>query len=284
MTSAALKLFALFCMTIDHIGAFILVDTTWLRWVGRLSAPIFLFVFVHSLDLTQNRKNLLKRLYCFNVIMCCVLLLWKSLFKIIIVNNIFATLFSIVAFIYVLECISQKKRYWKLLLVLYIIIQIALSVLILFLHIFDLGTLAIVISSLTANIFANEGRLFFVVLGVALYHYKGNKIKYSIAYIILYLFHSSIIMFEISPKIHSFVENTKISLLYEGFSLILGYNFDEPFAVSPFLNHFEWMGILALPFMWLYNGQEGSKNKYQFYVYYPFHIALLSIIGKVIIN
>lgn len=71
MTSNVLKRIALVAMVIDHIGAFIPGMPLQMRWIGRISAPIFLVVFAWSIDYTHDNKKFLIRLYEFNIIMCC---------------------------------------------------------------------------------------------------------------------------------------------------------------------------------------------------------------------
>ncbi len=36
--------------------------------------------------------------------------------------------------------------------------------------------------------------------------------------------------------------------------------------------------LLSLPLLWLYNGQQGKKIKYGFYIFYPAHLLVLGII------
>ncbi len=37
-------------------------------------------------------------------------------------------------------------------------------------------------------------------------------------------------------------------------------------------------GILALPFLYFYNGERGRQNRYFFYVYYPLHLLVIYVI------
>jgi len=47
-------------------------------------------------------------------------------------------------------------------------------------------------------------------------------------------------------------------------------------------NYFQLGTLLALPLLWLYNGQPGNKGmKYFFYLYYPVHLVLLGLIKMV---
>lgn len=38
--------------------------------------------------------------------------------------------------------------------------------------------------------------------------------------------------------------------------------------------------ILAIPFIWLYNGKKGPSMKYVFYAFYPVHLAILGLIAR----
>lgn len=51
----ALKMFALLCMTIDHIGAHILNDYTPFRIIGRLAFPIFAYMIAEGCKYTHNK-------------------------------------------------------------------------------------------------------------------------------------------------------------------------------------------------------------------------------------
>lgn len=58
MSRNQLKLLALFTMTIDHIGAFWLTDSSflWMRVVGRLAFPIFMFLFVEGAHHSKAKR------------------------------------------------------------------------------------------------------------------------------------------------------------------------------------------------------------------------------------
>ena len=59
----------------------------------------------------------------------------------------------------------------------------------------------------------------------------------------------------------------------------IGYFFGPFYEI--FLDNQYWM-ILALPFIWLYNGRQGRKMKAFFYLYYPVHLYLLIVIGALL--
>ena len=94
MTSLSLKITALVLMTIDHIGAFIPGIPIIFRWLGRLSAPIFVFCCAWSMDFTKNRKKYMTRLYLANVAMGTMNYLFSVFSNINVDNNIFRTCFD----------------------------------------------------------------------------------------------------------------------------------------------------------------------------------------------
>ncbi|MBQ5325778.1 MAG: TraX protein, partial [Oscillospiraceae bacterium] len=49
-----------------------------------------------------------------------------------------------------------------------------------------------------------------------------------------------------------------------------------------FRHSIQWLQILALPVMLMYNGRKGMGLKYLFYIYYPLHIAVLFVVGNII--
>ena len=54
MSITALKTLSLILMTIDHIGAFIPEMPIAFRWIGRLSAPVFLFCLLEGIEKDSN--------------------------------------------------------------------------------------------------------------------------------------------------------------------------------------------------------------------------------------
>jgi hypothetical protein len=43
----------------------------------------------------------------------------------------------------------------------------------------------------------------------------------------------------------------------------------------------QWLMVLALPIILMYNGEKGKGYKYFFYIFYPVHIYALFIIGQI---
>ncbi|MBO5246131.1 MAG: hypothetical protein J6B28_02600 [Eubacterium sp.] len=63
-----LKCIALLTMLIDHIGLFLFPGEIWMRYIGRLSFPIFAFLIVEGYVHTRNVKKYMVRLGLFAVI------------------------------------------------------------------------------------------------------------------------------------------------------------------------------------------------------------------------
>ena len=65
---AQLKLFAVFCMVIDHLGVIFFDDALWMRCIGRLAMPIFCFFVAEGYYHTHDRKRYLLRMGLFALI------------------------------------------------------------------------------------------------------------------------------------------------------------------------------------------------------------------------
>ncbi len=63
-----LKWLAIVTMTIDHAGAALYPEHPVLRYIGRLSYPLFAYLLVLGLESTRNTKNYISRLLLFALI------------------------------------------------------------------------------------------------------------------------------------------------------------------------------------------------------------------------
>ena len=54
-----LKLIALFTMVLDHLGYVFFPEHEWLRWIGRLTMPIFAYAIARGFHYTRDRRRYL---------------------------------------------------------------------------------------------------------------------------------------------------------------------------------------------------------------------------------
>lgn len=287
MSATSLKILALILMTIDHIGLFFSKTPIFFQQIGRLSAPIFLFILVNSLTYTSNRKKFLVRIYILNIIMCTITLIKYYLRNTKIIQfsltylNIFGTFFAIIVLIILIEYIKEKKPNWKRFLKLYIVLQICSTILLIVINWNTNDTFTYVLASITANIFFNEGRLYIIIVGVIMYFTKDNKKNLSIGYTsIVWL---EFLLVRYIPKVLRRLEWYRMNILHTILDFIfqtVGY--DTLPATYTLFDDFSWMSIGALPFMLMYNNKKGKGYKYFFYIYYPLHILLLEIFSLIL--
>ena len=260
MTTTALKILALVFMFVDHVGQFIPGTPTWFGWIGRISAPLFMFCVIWGLLYTSDKKKYLTRLYLFGVGMAIMNLVINKLYNnagVYITNNFITTLF-LIAFIMFLIQKNEKKLYisfgiWQLVSTPLCIILVE------FIEIPSLNDSTpsyMFYGSLFGNILFIEGGILFLVLGVLLYLTRNNKKNLIIYYIIFSIL-------------------TYLLVSYFGSN----HNFGLISYLIPFADY-QWMMIAALPFMLIYNRKKGAGLKYFFYIFYPLHIAILYIIGQ----
>ena len=267
-----IKMLAVLFMTIDHLGAYgfeIPIFDTYnskLRLVGRIAMPLFLFMLTEGLRYTRSRPKFLLRLYLGAV--------WTGLFVTVtnflfsdtigqfIQSNILFTYFFIALYVTLIEKITAaaKARNWKqvLLGVLGIaasFVPALLGQLVLDMDLMQFGLslkaatlINDVICSFVAFPLNVEYTWLIVLMGIVMY-FASNKYKKAL---VLALF-----------SIFCYLGARIPALQFSSISLVLGYP--------------QYYMILAVPFILLYNGQEGRSDKYFFYLYYPLHRYAISI-------
>jgi len=282
MSSFMLKILALFFMSIDHIGSFIPGLPVYLHWIGRLSAPIFIFCSAWSFTYTSNKKSYLIRLYVASLVMA-IIQYW-----LVIDNNFFRSLFSLGVILMLIDSYKNKDEKFKKYLYIYLTWQIiSVAICIVLINVVFPSSLfvAYFLSALFGNVFLLEGGLVYVCLGVLIYLTKNNKKALVIAYTgfcVLYF------IVTVKPYLPIF-----LGKLYAWGLPVLSdtieYMLITVVGLSPmgiggsiFFQSYQWMMILALPFMLAYNSKRGRKLKYLFYIFYPVHIVMLFYIGNMI--
>lgn len=248
LTAFQLKVIALVFMTIDHIGAYgyaiPLVKQYYmpLRTIGRMAAPIFLFLLVQSARHTRDRRKFLLRLYlaglCTGLFTTFTNLFLGDLFGVHKQTNVIFTFFYTVLYIELLERFAAGDRRTSFLCFLLSLTPCVLPD-------FELQLLQDLKASFLPALPQVDYGWPMVLLGVLLY-FAGTARRQCLVFTVF------------------------CCLCYLDFRL--GWN-----GIPHFSGPLQWKMILALPLMLLYNGKRGRSGKYFFYFYYPLHRYLISV-------
>lgn len=251
LNSFDLKILAVIFMVIDHIGLFIDGAPVWFRYIGRLAYPLFLFCLVWSYHYTHSRLWFCLRLYLMGLFMAA-LRWWVEVYQwpeagSFYNHNIFVTMLLTCLLISVIELAGQDKLRCGLLLGGLLAVQLAFYAvpwyLLPQLRSFSGDILTAIFPNLALNEFGYE----FVALGVAMYFLKARPDKMAAVYLLFgLLMFSRELLGDIEPS-HQFIM------------------------------------VLALLFMLLYNRQKGRGWKWFFYIFYPLHVFILFYLANFVL-
>lgn len=304
MSTTALKLIALILMTVDHVGQFIPNMPIALHWIGRLSAPVFLYCTVQGISHTRNRKNYLLRLYAAGIIMgvlpIILLVIGLSIpnfspqsFS----NNIFRTLFCLSVLCCLIDSFQRKVKNRKKYLLIYIFWQAGAYLVLLLISKINSASpttpLTIVsefLPNLLGSIYYLEGGWIFLILGILLFCTKDNKRAFAVGYlsfcVVYFLLTATQLVAHVLIKIQYLAYLLKAqwladfqTWLYEIIWMHSGLTPNYSPSLNLFFTDYQWMMVGALPLLLAYNGQRGKGYQYFFYLYYPAHIVLLYFVG-----
>lgn len=249
-----LKLLGILFMVFDHVHQFFYIDgiPMWFTWLGRIVAPIFLFLSAEGFHYTRNRFKYLLHLYIGFVGMNIVSQGLQTTFPSdhMLINNIFGTLFLAVLYMLMIDRLIQSirhHRWWNMLGTIgLMMIPVLLSfVAISLLSQEHISSWSLYIMYVLPIPILVEGGYFFILLGVMFYVLR----KYRIGQMIFFILFSLMIG------------------LLSGASLL---DLDT---------NFQWLMIFAVIPLSLYNGEKGHSMKYFFYLFYPAHIYFLYILA-----
>ncbi|WP_129595793.1 TraX family protein [Anaerophilus nitritogenes] len=259
LTGFQLKMIGLILMIFDHIHEFFNFGgdiPVAFNWVGRIVAPLFMFMTVEGFIHTKNRKKYMLRLYIGSLIMSFGNFFLSRYFprtdSFGLMNNIFSTLLMITIYLSIVEyftkAIKEKNIVNMIKGVVLFILPVALGM-IMFMNITVPGMMYLLFTIPTPMMV--EGGPVFVLLGIVMYLLKEDRKKLVIAYSIL-----------------------SILIMFTGDMSIKGLLF----------RNYQWMMIFSAPLFYLYNGQKGRGMKYLFYVFYPAHIYVFYCMSVYMMN
>lgn len=253
LTAFQLKILGITLMVCDHIHQMFALEGApiWLTMIGRIVAPVFLFLSAEGFHYTRNKLAYLRNLLVGFWIMSVIQQVLSRLVpndEIVLMNNIFGTLFIAVLLMYAVDLLKtglatkSTKTWISGLAIILGVIGYGFGLLLLFEN-SDLVMIAVYGSMIIPNIVFVEGGFLMVLLALFFYLFRGKKSLQLLALAI-------------------------VALISTGFSF-----------QDLFLSNFQWMMLFAAIPLYFYNGQEGRKMKWFFYFFYPAHLVILYLLA-----
>ena len=267
-----LKIIALVVMTIDHIGAYmykipvVYANYDSLRFIGRIAAPLFLFLLAESVRHTRNRPRLILRLYIANLAVVAAHTISNTFFLSYLginpTGNIFQTFLATALAICMIDMFIKaiKEKDLKALLHggIYALLLILPIPIYYFMNDF--------IYSMPGFATAQADSMFTVVMAV---FPCVLIVEYSPLFVLL-----GVVWYYTRNRILQLLSFTGLSL-YSASNMLAGVQF-----ISVFSGKYQHWMILAAPLILLYNEKKGGSMKYFFYIYYILHPYVLVLLVK----
>ena len=228
MSIFLLKIIALITMLVDHIGYFFIQDNSYLfyREIGRISAPIFLFVFTEGFLKTSNRKKYQRRLLYSSIIMFIgnyILSLFCTQMYPLNTNIIF-TMFLCSLILNLLE--NDKSILYKCFFISFILIPIYYAE-------YSYIALSCVI-------------IYYIYLKEL--EKQNNKILVKFIFVVIYLLYFLIYMIIIDNPIQYFMVLSLFPILFYNFKLGLKIKYIQYFYYIFYIGHL-WLFVLLKNFV-----------------------------------
>lgn len=282
LTAFQLKVLALVIMTVDHIGAFAfeipLVEQyrEILRSIGRLAAPLFLFLLVQSIRHTRSKPKFLLRLYlagmCTELFVTAMNVCLGEVFNYFTPGNILFTFFYTALYIVLMERAASAVKTRDLRALTATAVLFAVSLLPTLLAdtiryaIYPVGAstrVQFLVSGLLGtflpSFYSIEYGIGFVLLGAAMY-FVGTKNRQCAVFAAFCLLCIAGAVFAPSEI-----------YMVQSFGLF-----------QTFFDLDQCRMIFSLPFMLLYNDERGRSCKWFFYWYYPLHREVIFILAHLL--
>lgn len=254
LTGNQIKMVGIILMIFDHLHQMFYMQGAplWFHLLGRPVAPIFIFMCAEGFYYTRSRKNYMFLLLFGSLFMSIASSIFTKVMpndKVILINNIFMTLFLITVYLFAIEMLKSGVREKKTGKILASIGVMLLPILISGLAVFvllpvaDQHPLLLQGTFMIPNFLMAEGGVIFVLMGILFYLFRKSRIAQVIILCLI-----SVLIFVLGSR-------------------------DQAL-----------MGTAAI-LMLLYNGERGTKSafsKYFFYIFYPAHIYLFYIISTLL--
>ncbi len=317
MSAFALKIIASICMLIDHIGAVFPVPLTpaVFRLIGRIAFPIYAYLIAEGCKHTKNKNKYLLRLGIFAIISeipfdLAFMQYQTHDFQRLNINffyqtNVFYSLFLGAACICVYESLKTKRQPWIALIPLIIVpISLVLAFLlqdkISWRIPLSIGFLTYTAAALWLSHFLYDDEatpktvllrnILPIVVTVPIFMLGSimdtDYGMYAVLYILIFYLAKpdnriirTIIMFVVV-----FLEYAYPYFFWLCFRIYRIRLFLLPGKAMFFQSNLDyfWFALASVPLVFLYNGKQGPKVKWAFYIFYPAHIAALVAIKFVI--
>lgn len=224
-------------MVVDHIGVFFFPYTAIWRILGRIAFPLFAYTFAEGCRYTKNKAAH------------------------------FALLFSVAVVCQVVYYFFDEGN-------LNMSILVTLSLSAIFIYSLQYLKKCLFTPSVSAVEKITSGTLFAALIVTVYLLCETFVIDYGFWGCLLPVFVSLFDLKDIPmPEWKNKLDNKYVRILCLAVGLIflaLSMN------VGGLLQYVQWYSFLALPILFLYNGQKGKlKLKYFFYAFYPLHLVLL---------
>lgn len=284
LTAFQIKVIALVFMTLDHIAAFAfeipIVDryAGYLRMIGRLAAPLFLFLLVQSIRHTRSKPKFLLRLYlagmCVELFVTAMNVCLGEVFSYCTPGNIIFTFFYTTLYVVLIENLISAWRIKDIRALAVSAGLIAVSLAPTVLPLYDVFCHVFIPPNASTRV---------IFLGMGLYNSvlpSFHSIDYGIGLVLL----GVLLYFAKSKGRQCLVFGAFCAVCVAGAVLAPSELYGIPsfgfFQI--FFSRFQCRMIFALPIMCLYNGKPGRKCKWFFYGYYPLHRELIYIIAHLV--
>ena len=254
-------------MTLDHIGAYQTITQNriindGLGIIGRIAAPLFLFMVVEGLHHTRNKTKYFLRLYMAGTVIEIVHRIIEGATGGFSFGNTLPMFFYTALFIICIEHIVNNPKNLKVVCIAIcgLIIPFLFYALNIILPRYGYSTAWRIISIFFPSPMNVDYSILFVLMGIAWYFINNRLINCAI-----------------------FAALSLVCMIVPVSSITTGCPVMLMPAVCSIFDLFvdtQWCMCLAIPFMLLYNGEKGHSLKYLFYIYYPVHVYLLFFLSR----